>query len=86
MEGSCEEEVKRLWITSRGRIVEKLTIVRKGLQRWGDGITKSRRGLSKKLLPRIAKLENMDRTDDNLTELFDAKFHLNLEIDKEEKH
>ncbi|KAA3469174.1 reverse transcriptase [Gossypium australe] len=82
MEESFEEEVKNIWESSSGNLMQKLDELKNGLRRWASRIQDDRKTRKAFLTDRLAA----ERDDNNLAELIDTKIQLNLEIDKDERY
>lgn len=86
MENSFKEEVLLLWATTSGSLVEKLQLLSNGLRIW-DRRTRNQRINQRGILTKqLEDLSSKDRDDEALLDLMEAKFQLNLEIDKDEAY
>ncbi|XP_017624672.1 uncharacterized protein LOC108468293 [Gossypium arboreum] len=86
LEESFLETVRNLWDTSTVDLLHKLDCVRKGLQNWANGIRHSRKIKKDILHLKMAKLLEEEISDDNMEELIDTKFALNLEIENDKRY
>ncbi|KAK5844217.1 hypothetical protein PVK06_000353 [Gossypium arboreum] len=84
LEDSFEDEVKRLWDMIEGDFLQKMDLLRKGLQKWARQLLKNRKWRKKDLIERLSVLTEAERDDSNLAKLIDTKIQLNFEIEKEE--
>ncbi|XP_017604666.1 uncharacterized protein LOC108451493 [Gossypium arboreum] len=86
MEESFVQEVKNIWESSSGNLLEKLDTLKESLVRWAGRIRIARRGHKDLLMAKLSELEEANRDDDNLAEMIDIKIQLNLEFDKDEHY
>lgn len=86
MEESFKEEVKNIWGTSSGNLMQKLDRLKHGLRSWAVQTQVDRKKRKTFLKDRVSKLLAAERDDPNLVELIDTKIQLNLEIDKDESY
>ncbi|PPR96289.1 hypothetical protein GOBAR_AA24383 [Gossypium barbadense] len=84
MEESIEQEIKKLWESSNGPIVEKLERLQIRLIWWASLIKKGRNGLKNKLMKDLDDLLTSDRDADIMAKLIDIRIQLNMKIDKDE--
>ncbi|KAA3477191.1 endonuclease/exonuclease/phosphatase family protein [Gossypium australe] len=73
LEESFEVEVKLIWETTSGDLLQKLDYLRKGLERWAVCICQSRKQKKEFLTSKLSKLMEAERSDNNLAELLDTK-------------
>ncbi|KAA3488589.1 reverse transcriptase [Gossypium australe] len=84
MEESFDEEVKNIWKSSPGNLMQKLNELKNCLRRWANRIQDDRKKRKAFLTDRLSDFLAGKRDDHNLAELIDTKIQLNLEIDKDE--
>ncbi|KAK5772714.1 hypothetical protein PVK06_049008 [Gossypium arboreum] len=86
LEESYGEEIKKLWENSLGSYPNRLLTLAKGLKKWANMI-KAKRGCDvKSLTRRLEVLNSAERSDVSLAEIVEVKFHLNMEMKKEERY
>ncbi|KAA3485070.1 reverse transcriptase [Gossypium australe] len=78
LEDTFFEEVKRLWESSSGTLLQKLENLKKGLSHWAGKIQVSRRRIRQILTDKLAELLDNDRDEENMAEM--------IEIEKDERY
>lgn len=67
-----------------GCISHRLTMICQGLKGWAVSLWGGLAGQMLHLHTKLTALDMMDRTDNNLTDLLNARLEMNLETDKAE--
>ncbi|KAA3479129.1 reverse transcriptase [Gossypium australe] len=86
LEDSFEAEVKRLWVSNPGDLMQKLEYLQQGLRRWATRIGKARKRKKEALTVKLSTLLEAERINDNMAEMIDTKLQLNFKIDKDESY
>ncbi|GMI73050.1 hypothetical protein HRI_000974300 [Hibiscus trionum] len=84
LEESCEPEVQKLWSLSSGDYLDRLSQVKKGLDRWFKDLRRKKTSTLAVLKKKLAYLNEQTPSDEVLGEITDTKLSMNFELDKEE--
>ncbi|KAA3476616.1 reverse transcriptase [Gossypium australe] len=86
LEDSFAAEVKNLWASTQGNLLQKLKYLQQGLRQWALETGKAKNRKKKALTEQLSNLLEAERNDDNMAEMIDTKLQLNFEIDKDERY
>ncbi|GMI90176.1 hypothetical protein HRI_002686900 [Hibiscus trionum] len=84
LESSCEATVSDIWQSSGDNLLEKLSQVSKGLDKWFRKIRWERNLSVHDLNQKLVQLNELHPIDGVLGDIVETKFALNLELDKKE--
>ncbi|GMI97858.1 hypothetical protein HRI_003455100 [Hibiscus trionum] len=84
LESSCEATVSDIWQSSGDNLLEKLSQVSEGLDKWFRKIRRERNLSVHDLNQKLVQLNELHPTDGVLGDIVETKFALNLELDKKE--